>query len=115
MPDQRNITVRELLRRSAAVERVKKTVAEFYGLTVSEMLRDSRLPRIAHPRQVAMHLARKTTDATFQEIQRLFGFKHHGTVMHAVAVVADRSETSPRVRGELQLLREKLAEDVPAE
>jgi chromosomal replication initiator protein len=36
------------------------------------------------PRQVAIYLVKQTTAASLQEIGRLFGGRHHSTVLHSI-------------------------------
>jgi chromosomal replication initiator protein len=36
------------------------------------------------PRQIAMYIARQVTGASFQEIGRQFGGRHHSTVQHSI-------------------------------
>ena len=63
---------------------VVRMVARHYGLKVAEIKSKSNSRQIAFPRQVAMYLCRHLTDLSFPEIGKLFGGKHHTTVMHAV-------------------------------
>ncbi len=67
--------------------------AEAFELTTEELLSESRSPRVAWPRQVAMYLAREHTQETLPAIGRQFGGRNHTTVMHAVKVTADRVAT----------------------
>ena len=58
-------------------------VAEHYGLR-PEDIRGRRRPRhISQPRQIAMYLARKHTEASYPELGRAFGGKDHTTVLAA--------------------------------
>ena len=67
-----------------SMERIGKTVASHYNLTVEEMKSKNNSRAIAMPRQVAMYLCKRLTKHSFPEIGREFGGKHHTTVMHSV-------------------------------
>lgn len=66
------------------MERIAKTVASHYKLTVDELKSKNNSRQIAVPRQVAMYLCKRLTKHSFPEIGREFGGKHHTTVMHSV-------------------------------
>lgn len=65
------------------MDRIARTVASRYKLTVDEMKSKSNSRAIALPRQVAMYLCKRLTNHSFPEIGREFGGKHHTTVMHS--------------------------------
>ncbi len=67
-----------------SLERIAKTVAAHYKLTVEEIKSKNNSRQIAVPRQVAMYLCKRLTKHSFPEIGREFGGKHHTTVMHSV-------------------------------
>ncbi len=46
-----------------------------------------RQRHLARPRMLAMYLARVLTSASYPEIGRHFGGRHHATVIHAVQTV----------------------------
>lgn len=75
------------------IERIAKTVASHYKMTVEEIKSKNNSRQIAVPRQVAMYLCKRLTKHSFPEIGREFGGKHHTTVMHSVekidAVIKD--------------------------
>lgn len=66
------------------MERISKTVAAHYKLTVEELKSKNNSRPIAVPRQVAMYICKRLTKHSFPEIGREFGGKHHTTVMHSV-------------------------------
>ena len=53
-------------------------------MTVEEIKSKNNSRAVAVPRQVAMYLCKRLTKASFPEIGREFGGKHHTTVMHSV-------------------------------
>ncbi|HEX6901727.1 MAG TPA: chromosomal replication initiator protein DnaA [Thermoanaerobaculia bacterium] len=67
----------------AAVD-IIKYVSRHFDLKVSELKNKSNTKEVLVPRQIAMYLCRKLTGLSFPEIGRLFGNKHHSTVMYAV-------------------------------
>lgn len=65
------------------MERIARTVASHYKLTIDELKSKNNSRAIAVPRQVAMYLCKRLTKASYPEIGREFGGKHHTTVMHS--------------------------------
>ncbi len=65
------------------MERIAKTVASNYKLTLDELKSKNNSRAIAVPRQVAMYLCKRLTKHSYPEIGREFGGKHHTTVMHS--------------------------------
>ena len=59
-------------------------VVAYFGLRRTELKSRSNAMRVAFPRQVAMYLSKKLTQASLPEIGRRFGGKHHSTVIHAL-------------------------------
>lgn len=77
-----------------SVEDIQKTVAEHFKIKVSDLKSKKKHSAIAHPRQIAMFLARKLTPASLPELGQKFGGKDHTTVLHNVkkiesAIVSD--------------------------
>jgi len=66
------------------MDRISRTVAAHYKLTVEELKSKNNSRQIAVPRQVAMYLCKRLTKHSFPEIGRDYGGKHHTTVMHSV-------------------------------
>ncbi len=66
------------------MDRIARTVASHYKLSLEELKSKNNSRQIAVPRQVAMYLCKRLTKHSFPEIGREYGGKHHTTVMHSV-------------------------------
>lgn len=65
------------------IENIQKAVAEYYGIQMGELLSKKRNKQLVYPRQIAMYLCRKLTDASYPQIGEQFGGRDHTTVLHA--------------------------------
>jgi len=73
-----------------SVETIMRTVAEHYGIRVPDIKSKKRTKDIALPRQVAMYISRKLTEASLNEIGKTIGGKDHATVIYATKQVEAR-------------------------
>jgi chromosomal replication initiator protein len=92
-----------------SVEAIQDAVCETFSITREELLSSSRAARLVWPRQIAMYLARESTDLTFPDIGRRFGGRNHTTVMHAVKRTAERLTTDPDAFHTVRRLTERLS------
>lgn len=74
---------------AVSMDNIRKVVAEFYNVTIKDLMGKKRSRHIARPRQVAMALARELTNHSFIEIGQSFGGRDHTTVMHACEKVQE--------------------------
>jgi chromosomal replication initiator protein len=65
------------------IEEILSTVTKHFGVQLSQLHSKRKLKSITLPRQVAMHLARKLTNLSLEEIGGFMGGRDHTTVMHA--------------------------------
>ena len=65
------------------IDNIINEVAKTYNVSVSDILSNRRTASLALARQVAMYIARETTDLSYKQIGESFG-KDHTTVMYAV-------------------------------
>lgn len=65
-----------------SVPAILEIVANFYDLTVDDLLGRSRSRRIALPRQIAMYILREETRLSFPQIGDELGGRDHSTAMH---------------------------------
>ena len=69
--------------RTLTIEKIQKTVAEYYNIRHSEMLSKRRNRSIVRPRQMAMALIKELTNHSLPEIGESFSGRDHTTVLHA--------------------------------
>ena len=70
-------------KRNIGIEKILNTVTKHYGVQLSQLHSKRKLRSITLPRQIAMHLARKFTSLSLEEIGGYMGGRDHTTVMHA--------------------------------
>jgi chromosomal replication initiator protein len=66
------------------MDSVLRAVAEEFQLQPAQLKLKSNARQIAYPRQIAMYLIKELTQSSLPEIGRMFGGKHHTTVLHSV-------------------------------
>lgn len=73
-----------------SVTKIKRVVADYYGLTKQQLVSNSRTKNIASARHIAMYFSRKLLDLPFVKIGEEFGKRDHSTVINA----CERVETA---------------------
>lgn len=84
------------------IECIQKEVCKYYDLNINEMLSKKRNKQLVYPRQVAMFLCRKMTDASFPLIGDQFGGRDHTTVMHGVEKIDKEAAENQELFTDLQ-------------
>ncbi len=89
------------------IEKIQRTVAEFYDLRISDLTGKKRPNNIVVPRMVAMFLCRKLTDRSLPDIGEAFG-RNHATVIHAVNKIQKDSSADSSFSGLLAQLKRRI-------
>lgn len=71
------------------ISKIKRVVADYYNLSVQQIISATRTKNIAIPRHIAMYLCRTLLDAPYKEIGNEFGKRDHSTVINACEKVED--------------------------
>lgn len=71
------------------ISKIKRVVADYYNLSVKQIISATRTKNIAIPRHIAMYLCRILLDAPYKEIGNEFGKRDHSTVINACEKVED--------------------------
>ena len=106
-------TLRDLLRaqqQAIGIPNIQKTVADYYGLQVKDLLSKRRTRSLARPRQVAMALTKELTEHSLPEIGDAFAGRDHTTVLHACRQIRNLMETDGKLREDWDKLIRKLSE-----
>ncbi len=94
--------------RRVSVDAIQKAVADHFRLKQSQLREKSNTRTIAYPRQVAMYLVKELTELSLPEIGRIFGGKHHTTVIHSIHKIEKLRQTDTDLNRLLHKLMDSL-------
>ena len=95
-------------RQNILPEKIVELVAREWKITEDDLLGRDRSQKIAEPRQVAMYLMRKETDASLPQIGEVLGGRDHTTVMYAIEKIANQIETKADLRKRVISVKQQL-------
>ncbi len=109
-PQLVDIALADLLpqRQDIVPEKIVELVAREWKVTEDELLGRDRSQKVAEPRQVAMYLMRKETDASLPQIGEALGGRDHTTVMYAIEKISNQIETKADLRKRVISVKQQL-------
>jgi len=109
-PNLVEVALADLLpqRSDIAPAKIIELVAKEWQTSVEDLLGRDRSQKIAQPRQVAMYLMRKETDASLPQIGEVLGGRDHTTVMYAIEKIAGDIETKADLRKRVVNIKQQL-------
>ena len=87
---------------------ILKSVADFYSISLADLVKRSRKKEIVKPRQIAMFLLREETKLSFPEIGEKLGGRDHSTVIHACDKIKNEVSVDEPLKQELVLIKERV-------
>ena len=88
---------------------IKKAVASYYKIKVSELESSKRARNIAYPRQVAIYLIRELCPKySFPKLGELFGGRDHTTILYSYEKICDELKTSSELRNIVENIKNNL-------
>jgi len=81
--------------RRITMDSVLRAVADRFQLQPGQLKQKTNARNIAYPRQIAMYLIKELTQSSLPEIGRMFGGKHHTTVLHSVQKIDKLRQRDP--------------------
>lgn len=94
--------------RKTSPQTILKSVADFYSISLNDLLKRSRKKEVVKPRQVAMFLLREETKLSFPEIGQKLGGRDHSTVIHACTKIKEESSVDDPLKQELVMIKERV-------
>ncbi len=79
---------------------IMEIVAQYYKVSIEDLVSDKRNQEVMLPRQVCMYLVKNELGQSYEKIGADFGGRNHTTVMHAC------SKTSTKLRKDIKLVRD---------
>ena len=89
-------------------QRIQEEVANFYKISVADMISKKRPKEIAYPRQIAMYLSREITGKSLPAIGKEFGGRDHTTVIYAHKQISDKMKTDTSLQKEMDTIKSQL-------
>ena len=100
----------DLMPESKEVEpqQIMNTIAHEYGISMDELISQSRSQRVAFPRQIAMYMLREESELSLPKIGELLGGRDHTTIMYGHEKISGLLETDKNLRRKLVHIQEIL-------
>lgn len=89
-------------------KQIVQTVAEFFELSIADLVGTSRKKELVVPRQIAMFLMREEIQSSFPSIGLELGGRDHTTAMHACTKIAALLNDDERLKQNIALLLQRL-------
>jgi len=100
------LTYRSL--KEISVPYIQNLVAEYFNVSLSNLISNKKKRSLSYPRQVAMYLSRQYTKLSFEQIGKLFGNKDHSTVIYAVKRVKKEMLLKKEIMNDVNTLQDLL-------
>ena len=95
------------------IESIQREVAAYFDVKLADLKGPKRHRAVAHPRMIAMYLARKHTELSLGQIGAYFGGRDHSTVLHAWKRTRARLAIDSATRTTLEQLCTRLQLELP--
>lgn len=92
----------------ANINKVKKVVAKYYNISVSDLSASTRKAEIVLPRQIAIYLVKTIYDTPLSKIGEYFGNRDHTTISYACNKVEQLIQNDWTVKQDIENLRKNL-------
>jgi len=94
--------------RTITMDEIKREVAAYFGIKVTDLSSKRRSQNLVYPRQVAMHICRQLTGSSLPAIGKVFGGRDHSTVIHSLHVISEKMKTSVELKNTIETIVRKV-------
>lgn len=96
-------------KREVTPELIIQTVAEHYGISMTDIAGNKRNSEIVIPRQIAMYLCRKMTDVSLKSIGNLLGKRDHTTIINGEKKIeAELRANNTSIKNNIDIIMKKI-------
>ena len=92
-------------------ELIMKIVADYYGITIEDLLSTKKSRDISVPRQITMYLIRSYTHEKYDQIGMLMGGRDHSTVISGVRKIEEDMKNDPTTANTVEALGKRIRPD----
>ncbi len=97
----------EALKKAITIDKVAKTAAEFYNVTLADFKSSSRNQKVSSARHVAVYLAREITGKSFESIADYFN-KKHTTMLYSYEKIRDELKVNKELDRAISEIKNQL-------
>jgi chromosomal replication initiator protein len=94
-------------RKKITIDLVKKLVCKYYNCSIKDIVSRSRKQSFVRPRQMAIYLSRRYTDAPLQSIGKAFN-RYHATVLHSIHCIERGLNENSTIQKQVDFFHQKL-------
>jgi chromosomal replication initiator protein dnaA len=91
-----------------SIKYIQEFIANYFKIKLEHLVSQKRNKQYAHPRQIAMYLARELINESYPQISFAFGKKDHTTALHAYEKISREIEKDQDLRLTINRIREEL-------
>ena len=97
----------EAMKKAITIDKVAKTAAEYYNVTLQDFKSSSRNQKVSSARHVAVYLAREITSKSFESIAEYFN-KKHTTMLYSYEKIKEDLKTNKDLDRAISEIKNKL-------
>ncbi len=91
-----------------SIDDVITYTANYFNLTVTELVWPKRTKDIMYPRQLAMYISRENLHQWLSKIGEDFWWRDHTSVMHSIKKIEEQLKSDPVVKKDIKLLYKEM-------
>ena len=95
-------------KRFVEINEVQKTVSKYYGITVSDLVSNSRRQHLVRARQMAIYLCHNLTSLSLAKIGQNFGNRDHSTVLYSCEKLKELMKTNEEIKNDIENIKIKI-------
>ena len=88
--------------KKVSVSDIKEVVANYYNISIEDIVSKKKTKNISYPRQISMYITRKLTDLSLPKIGEEFGGRDHSTVLHACNKIDEDIENNQEIKKNIE-------------
>jgi len=94
-------------RNKITIDVIKQLVCKYYKCSLKDIVSRSRKQRLVRPRQMAIYLSRRYTDAPLQSIGKAFN-RYHATALHSIHCIERGLKEKSSIQKQVEFFNQKL-------
>ena len=95
-------------KRLVEINEIQKTVSKYYGITVSDLVSNSRKQHLVRARQMAVYLCHNLTALSLSKIGQNFGNRDHSTVLYSCEKLKELMKTNEEIKNDFDNIKIKI-------